>query len=451
MSRTENTKTSNPIRDFFAELVQRRVLQIGGIYIAGAWLGVEIFSFLFEQFQAPDWSYRLLAILLIVGFPISMVLAWVVQLQEDGTWIYDPSSGEHKTVLVAITLGVLIMVGLSMLIFQESQPQQVYKPIPNSLAIVPLVGSCEPSTNQGVADRLHLSLQEGLDQSNELTLVSLGRGEQPDDLPDFGKSLRVSWLANGRLTTSANAAHFELQLMDVKRGDITWSQTFDWGTAQIIGNGNTVANALLEAMSLPALPRDDFAGTAHVQAYESLLEGVRNAAVFTPEKLTEATGHYQQAIDIDPGYERAYTGLAQAIYGLLELTDLPEADRQSLETRARNAVDIAQRLSQESADAISLLGFEIENSLLRVQAYERALELEPDHYMSFYRYALQLKDDGKLELAERLIKRAIQLQPMNARFSQELVTIYQLQGREEDAQMEREKPEVLKPLEKLCR
>jgi hypothetical protein len=49
---SKNASSPNPIRGFFAELMHRRVLQIGGAYIAGAWLCVEIFCFLFEQFQA---------------------------------------------------------------------------------------------------------------------------------------------------------------------------------------------------------------------------------------------------------------------------------------------------------------------------------------------------------------------------------------------------------------
>ena len=177
---------------------------------------------------------------------------------------------------------------------------------------------------------------------------------------------------------------------------------------------------------------------------------METAAAFTTENLSKAIENYQHAIDLDPGYVRAYTGLAQTIYDFLDLADLPEADKQSFEKRAHSSVEMAQRLGRESADAISLLGREIENGLLRVQAYERALELEPDHYVSYYRCALQLKDDGKLELAERLIKRAIQLQPMNARFSEVLAGIYQLQGREKDAQAELDKPQVLKPLQSRC-
>jgi len=68
---------------FFTELRRRRVLQITGAYIAGAWLLTEIASFLLEQTAAPDWILRLVAIVFVVGFPLTVVLAWVGQVQPD--------------------------------------------------------------------------------------------------------------------------------------------------------------------------------------------------------------------------------------------------------------------------------------------------------------------------------------------------------------------------------
>ena len=64
MSATKNEKKKDPFSEFFAELLRRRVLQIAGAYIAGAWLGAEIFDFLFDQFGAPGWAYRTLAVAL---------------------------------------------------------------------------------------------------------------------------------------------------------------------------------------------------------------------------------------------------------------------------------------------------------------------------------------------------------------------------------------------------
>ena len=89
MSRPQRSGFLASISDFIAELVRRRVLQMGGVYIAGAWLGAEVLNFLLEQFNAPDWTFRFLVIVFVVGFPLTMVLAWVVQVQDvDGSTVY---------------------------------------------------------------------------------------------------------------------------------------------------------------------------------------------------------------------------------------------------------------------------------------------------------------------------------------------------------------------------
>ncbi len=258
-------------------------------------------------------------------------------------------------------------------------------------------------------------------------------------MPAFGQSLGVAGLAVGRFTQSPDGARIEMQLLDVSLEEVIWSQAFDWDPTQIIEISNAIANGMLEAMALPALSQKKFTGTDSSEAYEALLTGEEHAAAWSAEMLTLAIEDYQRAIDLDRAYVQAYIGLAQTIYDLVDLSDLPEAEQQALVERAGVAVDIAQKLDRESANAISLLGLGTENRQLRIQAFERALELDPDHYMSYYRYAMQMKEDGNLEEAERLIRRAIQLRPMSARFRTELAGILGSMGREEEAQAEMEK------------
>lgn len=416
--------------------MRRRVLHIGGAYIAGAWLGAEIFNFLLEQFQAPGWSYRLLAIVFVMGFPISMVLAWIIQVQENGSWAIDPSRGEHKTVLVAITLGVLITAGLSWLIIPQRIPELPYEPMPNSLAVLPFTHTVGAPNEQAEADMLFRVLVEGLEQSADLTLVRLGLGEPPRDLLEFGQSLGVAAVSAGQFKHMPEGDVFEVLLLDVVVGNELWSQSFEWDTNRVIETGTDIANGLLDAMSLPALSQKEFAGTDQREAYEVFLSGKQHASDWNAGSLGLAVDDFQQAIDLDPAYVRAYVGLAQSIYDLIELSQLPEAEQGALQERARRVVDIAQKLEPESAGAMSLLGLAQKNRQGRIVAFERALELDPGHDITYYRYAVQMNASGYLEEAERLINRAIVLRPMSARYRLELADILIAMGREDAAQAE---------------
>ena len=92
---------------FFSELRRRRVLPVAGAYIAIAWLVTEIAGYFLEQAGAPAWSLRLLAIVFLVGFPVAVVLAWIIQVGANGKRALDPSTGQHKTVFGAVLLGVM--------------------------------------------------------------------------------------------------------------------------------------------------------------------------------------------------------------------------------------------------------------------------------------------------------------------------------------------------------
>jgi TolB-like protein len=424
---------------FFTELKRRKVLQIGGGYIAGAWLVTEVLSFLFDQFQAPDWSYRLIAIVFVAGFPISMILAWMIQVREDGSWALDPSRGQQRTLLFTIVVGLAITVGLAWLTLPHAEKEPRYQPLPGSLAVLPFAPSSGTASTQTVAESLYFSVMEGLEQAAGLTLIRLRPGEQPDDPQVFAESLGVAALATGRMVQSETGVQVAVTLRDVAADEITWSGDFPWEPTRGIETANAIANGLLQAMGLSTLDERQFAGTGNREAYEAFMSGETHAGAWTAESLAAAIEDYQRASDLDPGFVQAYIGLAQSLYDLAGLAGAEGDEREEMEKRARRAVNIAQRLEPESADALSLIGLGQSNRQLRIVAYERALELDPDHYMSYYRYALQLRADGDLEEAERLIRRAISLQPRSARFRDELAEILRLQGRQDEAEAELEK------------
>ena len=413
MPAANNNTGRHPIAAFFAELKRRRVLHMGGAYVAGAWLGAEILNFLLEQFQAPDWTYRFLAIVFVVGFPVAMVIAWIVQVQEDGSWAIDPARGDLKTLAAAVALGLLVTASLSWLIVPERKPEPVYAPLAHSLAVVPF----------GDQEDLYRSLMAGLEQSPSLILVRLREADDVADPVAFGRSLEVANLAVARPSSSGEGEILDLRLHDIVQGDVIGSHSFELETGSTTGTSHAMASWLLEALALPPTTPEQFMGTEDVRAYERFITGRYQAEKRTEASLEDAVDEFQRAIELDPGYARAHAALADAIYELLALAELPGEERRQLESRARSAVDRAQKLDRTSADAISLLGLGAGNRQLRIQAFERALELDPDHYMSYYRYALQMRDDGDLDEAEKLIRRAIQFSPSDPKFHAELENI----------------------------
>jgi hypothetical protein len=373
------------VSGFFGELKRRRVLQAGGAYIAGAWLGAEILQFLLAQFQAPGWTYRVLAIVLVVGFPLSVILAWTIQVQEDGSWALDPERGDYRTLFAAIVLGVAITAGLSWLIVPERPTDPPYRPMPDSIAVAPFP-----------ADDLYDELMIGLRQSPGLRIVALTNDPGATSPLALGRQLRVGSLIRGRIEQDT----LIVVLLDVVADRVTWERSYSDASAF------RIANDLLTALGYPSLSRREFMGTDDVATYEMWL-----AATLADD--------FAEVITRDNSYVRAHIGLALATIGTYGL---------SMDGRAAAAVDAALALDPDSADAISLYGLGAEIRQLRIQAFERAIELDADHHLSYYRYAMEMKQAGELEVAENLIRQALLFAPQDHRYREVLDQILRMRN-----------------------
>lgn len=418
---------------FLNELRRRRVLSVAGAYIAIAWLVTEIASFLLEQGAAPGWMLRFTAIVFVVGFPLAVVLAWVIQRQPDGKWSIDSSKGQRRAVVWAVTLGILATAGLSWLILPRFQdaPGPAYQPIPNSLAILPLSTTVGTEHERSIADTLFAALESGLDQSAELILMDLRNlKDRPADLSEFGKTVKVAALLTGRLLQVSGGTRIRMELVDAATGKMAWSQSLDWDPTRIADTGATFANGVLQAMDLSPLSDDGFTGTKNPEAYEAFLAGLRRAASFNIADLAEAMGDFQRAIDLDPEYVLAHVELAETMVWYVRYRHPGDEEYQALKKRATQALETAQELAPESADVVSALGLFQPKRELKIQTFKRALVLDPNHAKSYHRLHWRAQD---YEEAERLLRKALELDPFNGDWHNDLASVLHNQGRDEEA------------------
>lgn len=418
---------------FLNELRRRRVLSVAGAYIAIAWLVTEIASFLLEQAAAPGWMLRFTAIVFVVGFPLAVVLAWVIQRQPEGRWAIDSSKGQRKAVVWAVTLGVFATAGLSWLILPrlDDATGPAYQPIPNSVAILPLSTVVGTAHERSIADTLFAALESGLDQSAELILMDLHNlKERPADLAEFGKTVKVAALLTGRLLQVSGGTRIRMELVDAGTGNMSWSQSLEWDPTRIADTGTTIANGVLQAMSLPPLSDEGFTGTKNPEAYEAFLTGLRRASSFNIADLAAAMGDFQRAIDLDPEYVLAHVELAETIVWYVRYRHPGDEEYKTLKERATQALETAQALAPESADVVSALGLFQPKRELKIQTFKRALVLDPNHAKSYHRLHWRAQD---YEEAERLLRKALELEPFNGDWHNDLASVLFNLGRGEEA------------------
>jgi tetratricopeptide (TPR) repeat protein len=398
---------------FIGELRRRRVLPMAGAYIAIGWLITEIARFLLEQANAPGWTVRLLAIAFIVGFPIAVGLAWTIQIGPYGKRSFDPSTGQRRNVVVAIGLGLIVTIGLSWWTRSWFGDAPAYDPIPNSVAILPLADSNATPDMRNAGETLYVALRDGFSKS-ALSQVELKVTPAPDNLAALGRQYRLVSVLAGNVIRAGSRLQIQMTLIDVGSDEVRWANTFDWDPTRIREMGTEITNGVLETMDLPIISEKRFAGTDSLQAYETYLQGHRYRAAFVIPELRLAMQEFERAFTIDPKFVHAYYELAQTIDAYLGMKGPEEEESEHLQRRQTELLETAQALDPDFAPLISLRGLMSGNLELAYAACDRALELDPDHAETYWRYAQLKKYEGDLEETERLQRKALEYRPMDA-------------------------------------
>lgn len=436
-------------KHLFTELHRRRVLRVGGAYIAIAWLVTEIASFLLEQAGAPAWSLRVLSIAFIVGFPVAVVLAWVIERDAEGKWRIDTSEGQLKTVLSAVVLGIAATALFSWLILPRmatTTAEPDYQPLPHSLAILPLRTATGTPAEKSSVDTLVGALMEGLDRSGQMVIFDLSNLPViPEDPVAFGRGFRAAALLSGQLIHSGDGVTMEIQMLDLASMNNHWSRAIHWDTTRIGEIGTDIANGVLGSMGLPSLSYESFTGTDVREAWEALLRAGEHQKSFKIDGLRKAMEDYQRAIDLDPDYVRAYLAYANTIRLYQRLKGPAQEEAQGLEQRVRELVETAYELEKDLAETNSLMGLLTENLELRIRFLERALELDPNHAVSYFRLGHARAEEGNLPEAERLVRRALEFEPRNANYRSDLGSLLWEMGRRDEAMAEIERAIALDP------
>jgi tetratricopeptide (TPR) repeat protein len=388
------------------------VLPVVAVYLVAGGLLLELSGFLLEQAAAPGWIGRLLAIAFVVGFAVAVVIAWVVRREPGGDWALDSSRGQRRAVLGAIAAGAVITGLLAALLlprFEDPPAVPDYNPLPHSVAVLPLLDPGYTPAEVGIGSILYQALTRGLDASRELTQVQLKLKQAPPDQVALGRQVRVVALLAGRILREAGETEVEMQLLDVARGVPFWTRRFAWDATRIMDLGTELANGVLQTLGLEPVTRQRFAGTDNREAYDAWLMAQDLAfTTFRPVDYERSLPYFERAIELDPGYVKAYLGLFSVLGLMGESAEYPP---QEAAERKAWALETALALAPDSPDVLSQLGREQAREgqwELALEVFRRVLDQVPDHGLTLFRYAYALRALRRFEESLVVWPRALQ-------------------------------------------
>ena len=462
-------------KNFFAELKRRNVYKVAIAYAVVAWLLMQIASQIFPFFDIPSWGVRLVVLLLIIGFPIALILAWAFELTPEGikrTEDVDLSKSIRRKTgrkLDFLIIAVLLLV-IAALLFQRFHAKvspAVSSSPEKSIAVLPFENLSEDKANAYFAEGIQEEILTRLAKIADLKVISRTSTQRyqskPVNLAEIAKQLGVANILEGSVQKAADQVRVNVQLVNAQTDSHLWAETYDRKLTDIFGVESEIAKGIAESLQAKLTGHEEKAlavkPTNNPEAYDAYLRGL----AFEARDNSQVPGFYERAVQLDPNFALAWGRLSRAHAVLYFVRFDTTAARRDA---AKTALENAQRLAPNSPETFLALGnyqylvvrdygsakttFKLVREMLpgstevleglgrvtrregswdqSIDYYERALALDPRNVgliseaVSTYAWLRQFP------AALKLCDRALDIMPNDADVMASKASIYQAQG-----------------------
>ena len=357
----------------FRELRRRHVFKVTAAYIVLAWLILQVTDVFMGNLGLPDWTFKLVFFLLLIGLPIVVMFAWAYDLTPEGIVRTDDQDARGD-VEAAVPSSTALVAGPA-------------TPTKASVAVLPFVNMSDDKANEYFSDGLAEELLNVLAKISELRVAartsSFHFKGQTGNIAEIAKSLGVASVLEGSVRQAAEQVRVTAQLINAEDGYHLWSETYDRRLDDIFAVQDEIASSVAEALKVKLLENEDthftVGGTTNTDAFKQYLQGVHFRNQGSDKKsLIKASEAFERAITLDPDYAQAHAGLAMAWEQLITNNFMPlELVAEKIEAPANRAIELEPDLA-DSYVVLNrmLLHYRLDEAGAQ-KAIEKAISLNP--------------------------------------------------------------------------
>jgi len=445
-----------------SELRRRNVTRVALAYLAASWFLVQVVETVFPVFGISYEVVRIVIVLLVIGFPLALVLAWIYELTPEGLKLEKdvdrPNSIAHHTgkkLDRAIIVTLLLAVGyfaLDKFILSEQRTVAIADAARKegrseavaarfnkvSIAVLPFDDFSPDGSLEYLSDGIAEELLNLLAQIKELRVISrtsaFSYKNKPIKTTEVAEELKVGHIIEGSVRSSGTRLRITVQLIDAETDTHLWSQTYDKVLDDLFAVQDDIAANVVERLKLTLFEPGPETLQVNIEAYKLFLQANHLRRQSTEEGFAGAVELYKQALEIEPNYVAAWDRLGllycvQTNFGLL-----PADEGYAL---CRQATEKALQIDPDFAPAISGLGWIAmqRDGDFRAAAkyYERALELAPTNVAIIGDASVLVQFTGRLDEAVKLVEYASARDPINPIGFANLGMLYRYSGRLDEA------------------
>ncbi len=420
---------------FFEEVQRRKVYRVAAAYIIAAGFIIQIGSAVFPAWELPNWALRFVIILLLVGFPIALILAWAYDVTPQGIRVTPAptQSGSHRrrNLIMLIALGVIISAGAGFFLLPRASARKVDK----SIAVLPFQNLSAEKENAYFADGMQDDILTNLSKIGDLKVISRMsvmsyRGDGLRNAREIGKALGVATLLEGSVRRAGNRVRVSVQLINANNDEHIWAEDYDRDLTDVFAIQTDLAQKIASALQAKLSPNEkeqlDRQPTKDPNAYLLFIQAhdYANRPEHFRDDSLKAEELFEQAIKLDPKFASAFAGLSMVESWMYHSFEPTPARREKARLNANESL----RLQPNLPEGHLALGFsyyygdrDYERALAEFEIAKRDLPNEAQAYMAI---GAIKRRQGKWAESIANLEKAAALDPKNVSILVNLASSY---------------------------
>jgi adenylate cyclase len=392
------------LKKFFRELKRRKVYTVAVAYIVGGWALAQGVTQVLPVFDIPNWAVRLIVLFIALGFPAALVLSWFFDLTRYGI-VRTPAADVTATIDIARTAGSE-QRSVAVLPFSDLSP-----------------GRDHDYFSDGIAEEILTALAriDGLRVAARRS--SFWFKDKQAELGEIARKLNVEHVLEGSVRRDGNRVRVTAELIDASNGFTLWSEKFDRELHGIFAVQDEITRSIVDALKLK-LAISPPPASHSTEAYDAYLQGLFYSDKSTEEALRKSVEFFARALDKDPRFARAWTGIAKSWLWLADAYVKPVEAYSRVREAAMNAIKIDDGEAEAHvylAETKRILDWDLRGAQAE---YVRAFEIDSNSTTSNYFIAAFYAAIGEREKALTYLSRTAKIDPASLWVSNFACEIY---------------------------
>jgi len=331
-------------------------------------------------------------------------------------WRRWPAWTAARSAKLIAALAVILVLGLTSLWFAI----RGHVGGPPSIVVLPFENLSADAMQDYLADGITEDIITDLSKLSDILVIasstsSTFKGKRVSS-KQIGTDLGVQYVLRGSIQRLGDEVRVTAQLLNTNSGITTWAQRYDRTVAQVFAVQDEVTRSIVEALAVKITNREENLlarrATNNLRAYDYFQEGQRTYKVSTRETSEQAREAYRKAIELDPGYGRAYGAMAVTLAFDYRRgwTDTPNETLDRGLELAQKAVSLDDR-SPQTYYALGFVHLSRKEYAEAENAAARSLEIAPNYADGYGLLALISNSIGQPKRAVTLITKGMRLNP----------------------------------------